>query len=121
MKKIIKKIFLIISAISFNTYNIAYADAGQIYNLASGDTNGLYGTVSYIVGWLFYGILIAAVIAIMIKGIKFIVAAPDGKAEIKKELIPWAIGIVILLAFRTLISIVVNWVSGSGINNINVS
>lgn len=56
----------------------------------------------------------AAVIILMLIGIKFITAAPEGKAQIKEKMVPATIGAIILFAVGTIIKIV----GGYGINNI---
>ena len=48
----------------------------------------------------------AAVIILMILGIKFITAAPEGKAQIKERSVPAVIGAVLLFAIGSIIKIV---------------
>ena len=112
MKKL-KKIFYVMFAIIINIANVVYADATEIYSFRN--DNGVVSAGQTIAGWIFYFVIIAAVIALMIKGIKFIVSSPEGKADIKKEMMPWAIGIIILFAARAIINIVIDLVN----NNIN--
>ena len=47
----------------------------------------------------------------MMIGIKFITAAPDGKAQIKEKLVPTAIGALVLFSVGTIIRIVANWIT----------
>ncbi len=54
----------------------------------------------------------AAVIVLMLKGYKFMKASPEAKAEIKKELISYGIGAILLFATGTIISIVANITNG---------
>lgn len=61
----------------------------------------VFGIVSYIC----YGI---AVIVLLIKGVQFMSAAPEGKAEIKKQMIAVTIGAVIIFSIRTIIIIISN-------------
>lgn len=105
MKNKIIKILSIISATLFSCMNIVYAanDYG-IYNI--NENSGVIGAGKYVAGWILYAGIIICVIVLMIKGIKFITSSPEGKADVKKELIPWFVGIVILLAGR----LVANWV-----------
>lgn len=117
MKNKIIKIVSMSLAIMFNITTIVHADKYGIYS-EIGSGNGVVSAGQYIAGWILYAGIIICVIALMIKGIKFITAAPEGKADVKKSLIPWAIGLVILIAGR----IALNWVidlAQSGINNID--
>ena len=112
MKKFLLKIFSIILFIVFIFINTVYAGVEEIYTF--GD-NRLSNAGSYIAGWLFYAAIIICVIVLMIKGIKFITASPEGKADVKKELIPWFIGIIILFSFR----VTLNWIIDIANKNIN--
>lgn len=60
------------------------------------------GRIYYVVQIFCYA---AAVIILMIKGYKFMKASPEAKAEVKKELVSYAIGAVILFAVGTFIGI----------------
>lgn len=120
MKNKIIKIFSIVSAIMFSIANIVYADQYGIYNVDTTSGKGVIGAGQYIAGWILYAGIIICVIALMIKGIKFITSAPEGKADVKKSLIPWAVGLIILVAGR----VALNWIidltqSEGGINNID--
>ena len=55
----------------------------------------------------------AAVIILIMLGIKFITAAPDGKAQIKERSVPALIGAVLLFAVGGIIGIVVKFASGN--------
>lgn len=112
MKKFLLKLFSIILFIACICINTVYADVSDIYVL--GD-NKLIDAGSYIAGWIFYAAIIICVIVLMIKGIKFITASPEGKADVKKELIPWFIGIILLFSFR----IALQWVANITQDNIN--
>ena len=48
-----------------------------------------------------------AVGMLMFIGIKYVTASPDGKADVKKELIPWSIGVVLLFTLIMFINQVV--------------
>lgn len=118
MKNKIIKILSIILAVMFNVTNIVHADRYGIYNVNTTPGTGIIGAGQYVAGWILYAGIIICVIALMIKGIKFITAAPEGKADVKKSLIPWAIGLVILIAGR----VALNWIidlAQSGLNGID--
>ena len=55
----------------------------------------------------------AAVIILMILGIKFITAAPDGKAQIKERAVPAVAGAILLFAVGGIIGIVSKFASGN--------
>ena len=57
----------------------------------------------------------AAVIILMIVGVKFMIAAPEGKAQIKEKSVPAVIGAVLLFAVGSIIRIVANF----GVANIS--
>ena len=54
-----------------------------------------------------------AVIILLLLGIKFITAAPDGKAQIKEKSVPAVVGAVILFAVGGIIGIVSKFASGN--------
>lgn len=125
MKKFIT-IFFILIAIIFNVNNITYADAitpsditNQIYNTTEINNNEFSNMGAKIAGYIIWVAIIISVIVLMSKGIKFITSAPEGKAEVKKELMPWAIGLIILFSMNVVIRFVVNFAQNN-INNLTV-
>lgn len=62
----------------------------------------VFGVVAYIC----YGV---AIVVLLIKGVQFMSAAPEGKAEIKKQMIAVTIGAVIIFSIRTIIMIISNF------------
>lgn len=113
MKKRVIRIILLVLAIMLAVINVAYAAPNDIYQLNGNEK--LQSAGQYIAGWIKYAVIIAGVIVLMLKGIKFITAAPEGKADAKKELIPWAIGILIVFAFIPFL----NWIIELTQSNIN--
>ena len=119
MKKKIVLVFSIIVMAIFNI-NICYAEdytAGLKNQLYSIGTSGkpLFDTGAYIVGYIVYVAIAISVIVLMIKAIKFITSSPEGKAEVKKELMPWSIGIIILFTMRIALNFIINFAQ----NNVN--
>ena len=57
----------------------------------------------------------------MFKGIKFLISSPEGKADAKKEMIPWAIGVVILFSMNVIINFVAKIANNNLNGNISVS
>lgn len=118
MKKIYEKIVLILSIIIANLTTAVYAaNPSDIYHFSS--SNGITNAGMYIAGWLRYGALVVAVGMLMVKGIKLITSSPEGKAEAKKELMPWAIGAIILFTMNVFINFFVNFAQHN-INNITM-
>lgn len=64
-----------------------------------GGVLGVVQTIGYIV----------AVIVLVWLGIKYIMASPDGKAEIKKQAFAYILGAVLLFAASTLVGVFKNW------------
>ena len=121
MKKIIK-IFLIVLSISFLLINLNYAyagdfnpytyDPGQYANI---DNEVVINYSNKFTGFLTTVAVIVAVIALMILGLKFILASTTGKAEYKQHLVPVMIGLAIVAFIGALVSIFANL--GDEINN----
>lgn len=89
----------------FNIFNFVYAaDPMQIYNVNNNDS--IINAAVIIAGFLKYAALAIAIGMLMVKGIKFVLAAPEGKADIKKQMIPWAIGIFLLFMLTGILNIV---------------
>lgn len=122
MKKSFLKISVIIFTIMFvliNMTNVSYGgnDSTKNNNQAQqrGIRDDLYGSpnttlttaASKIAGVIEYIALAFAVGMLILKGIKFVTSSPDGKADVKKELIPWSIGVVLLFTLIMFINQVV--------------
>lgn len=77
----------------------------EINNVKGGDAvdaiNKVLGVVSIL-------IVSAAIIIIMIKGVSFMQAAPEGKAEIKKEMINIVIGGILIFGINGIVGIIIN-------------
>lgn len=69
--------------------------ASTINNLGN-NLLGIFQTVGYI----------AAVIILVWLGIKYIMASPDGKAEIKKQAFAYILGAVLLFSAATIVTII---------------
>lgn len=91
----------------FLNFNIVFAETDlhtAIYGI--NNNNGVFKAGAIVAGYIKYFAIVIAVIVLMYLGIKFIIAAPEGKAEVKKQLIVAFIGIVILFV----IVAVFNWI-----------
>lgn len=106
MKKVLS-ILLIFITIIFMLSNVVFADpisSMKDYNSGSGNS-----TLSN-VGSKLYGIILivgsaVALITLAVMAIKFMTAAPDEKAEIKKNLIGFVVGVLILICTLTILRI----------------
>ena len=74
-------------------------------NLDTSSVNPIVSTVFAVIQW---GGIIAAVIIAMFIGIKFITSSPEGKAEVKKTLMYYIAGIVLLLAASGIVTLIAN-------------
>ena len=73
-----------------------YETQGYTYRIVGGK---IIGAVQYIC----YG---AAVIILIYKGVQFMMKAPEAKAELKKELVSYTVGAVILFSVGTIIKLI---------------
>lgn len=106
MKKVLS-ILLIFIIMIFMLSNVVLADpisAMQGFNSGSGtSTLSTVGTKLYGI-ILIVGSIVAAII-LVIMAIRFMTAAPDEKAEIKKNLIGFTVGVLILICTLTILGI----------------
>ena len=78
----------------------------EIYNPIN---NPFSSSISDILGIIqAVGVLVAIIMLVYI-GIKFIMTSPEGKADVKKELVPYLIGCILLFAGTALIGIIANF------------
>ena len=77
----------------------------EINNVKGGDAVGAINKVLGVVSIL---IVSAAIIIIMIKGVSFMQAAPEGKAEIKKDMINIVIGGILIFGINGIVGIIIN-------------
>lgn len=61
----------------------------------------VYGVVAYVI----YAV---AVVIVLIKGVKFMTAAPEAKAEIKKEMIAVVIGAFLVFGIQAIGNLIIN-------------
>lgn len=81
-----------------------YDKLKDIYK-GSNTVNDIGGKIIGVAQLICYG---AAVMILLYKGVQFMKQAPEARAEMKKELINYAIGAIILFAIGTLIKIIGN-------------
>lgn len=109
-----KVIFIVILLIILGSIFTSYCYAGgitlpgnmdDIYNSSDNSISDIGGKVLWILQVIFYG---AAVIILMYSGVKYMISAPDAKAEIKKKMIYLAVGAVMLFAAGGIVQIISN-------------
>lgn len=72
------------------------------------DINFIFGKFGKFLGYMQWIGIVVAVAYLMIMGIKFMQGSIEDKAEIKKNMMPWFIGIVIILTITTLLNVIAN-------------
>ena len=77
----------------------------EINNVKGGDA---VDAINKVLGVASILIVSAAIIIIMIKGVSFMQAAPEGKAKIKKDMINIVIGGILIFGINGIIGIIVN-------------
>lgn len=106
-KKIVKiATALIFIATMLCGLNMVFATMDVPSALAPSNMNGLSGIVGnviYIVQYVCYAV---ALIMLLYLGAKYVSAAPDGKAEIKKTAVQYVIGAALVFAAGTIIGII---------------
>ena len=70
--------------------------------------SGMNTMISKIFGVVQYFCIAAAVITVIISGVKYMASAPDQKAEIKKQAIALVIGAAIIFSISTILRIIAN-------------
>ena len=118
MNKTLKIITILLMAILLicsisNSY--VYAATGTQLNpgdlndkIDYGDDQGLANKAGQIMGMIRNISVIAAVIIIMVLGVKFMLGSVEEKAEYKKSFIPLIIGIICVVAATTIASFIFN-------------
>jgi len=95
--------FFIIECLAYNVN--AEVDYKSIYDvkLSDIDSSNIVGKVLGIVQAAGY---VSATIMLVVKGIQYIWSSPEGKAELKKQFIPYFIGMVILVSGGTMAGVI---------------
>lgn len=108
---IVFTIALIVSAIQLSVYSVGTSDAISAMNKMQGsdvkdDTGVLKPMLNSVIGLIQVAGTGVAMIMVTIFGIKYIVAAPNDKADVKKQIAPMVIGAIILFASVNLVALV---------------
>ena len=100
---IIVYIVIVLILVISNYYCICAQDLNEIYNpITSSNNNPLVAPTKVILGI-----------------IKYVTVSPEGKAEIKKQIIMFVIGAILLFSVTTFIDIIYDLTQKSGLNKIN--
>lgn len=111
MKKSIKVIIMLLIVlmfIAFATNSFAAEIKPGDLTPSYGDDGGLASKAGQIMGLIRNISVIAAVIIIMILGVKFMLGSVEEKAEYKKSFMPLIIGIILVVAATTIASFIFN-------------
>ena len=111
MKRIAKicTVLIIIATIATMMSTVFAEGASDVLGKLTGNTDAASAvttTANNIIGIVQVICYAAAVIMLVMLGVKFITASPEGKAEIKKSAIIYVIGAVIVFAAGTLLSVI---------------
>ena len=108
-KKVTKIITaLILIATILGAVNMVFADDISIPNGSNGGYSGtgLDTTTSNIIGIVQFICYAAAVILLVYLGVKWISAAPEGKADIKKSAIIYVVGAALVFAAGAILQVI---------------
>ena len=111
IKKISKIVtVLVIIATILSAVSMVFASDISIPSASNAaiSAGGLQNTVGNVIGIIQFICYAAAVILIVVLGIKFMTAAPDAKAEIKKSAIIYVVGAVLVFAAGVLLNLIKN-------------
>lgn len=86
--------------------NMVFASTISIPSASNVSDAGFNATVSNILGIVTYICYAVAVIMLLMLGIKYITASPEGKAEIKKTAIMYVIGAILVFAASAVLNII---------------
>lgn len=103
---------LVIAMMLVSTLSTVFATgAAGVLNDLKGNTGAATAvtkTANNIIGIVQVICYAAAVIMLVLVGVKFITASPEGKAEIKKSAIQYVIGAIIVFAAGALLGVISN-------------
>ena len=113
MKRIAKilTVLIIIATIATMLSAVFAEGAADVLRQLKGNTGAATAvtkTANNIIGIVQVICYAAAVIMLVLLGVKFITASPEGKAEIKTSAIIYVIGAIIVFAAGTLLSVISN-------------
>ncbi len=105
MSKIVTVLLIVATILS--AFSMVFATV-EIPSAKADAVDTLKNPVGNIIGIVQFICYAAAVIMIVMLGVKFMTASPDGKAEIKKSAIIYVVGAVLVFAAGALLNLVRN-------------
>ena len=112
MKKTMKILAMLLIVIALITFTTNVFAAGEIdpksLTPTYGDDAGLTTKAGQIMGMIRNVSIVAAVIIIMVLGVKFMLGSVEEKAEYKKSFMPLIVGIVLVVSATTIASFIFN-------------
>lgn len=114
MKKTVKIIAILLLAITLVTFSTSVFAFDQINpkdledKITYGDAGTLTSKAGQIMGMIRNVAVIAAVIILMILGVKYMLGSVEEKAEYKKSFIPLIIGIVLVVSATAIATFIFN-------------
>ena len=129
--KVITKIIVALMIVGTLCFSISLLCGAPVFGaddtytqlLKSDDASGYNGSagfknsISRVLGVVKYICYAAAVVMLVMLGVKYLTASPDGKAEIKKTAVQYVIGAVLVFAAGAILNIIQN-VSTTTINDV---
>lgn len=106
MSKIVVALLIIATVLS--SVSMVFADDIVIPSGKNPTNTGLQTTVGNVIGIIQFICYAAAVVLIVVLGIKFMTSAPDAKAEIKKSAVIYVVGAVLVFAAGLLLNLIKN-------------
>jgi len=104
-KKIICFILTIILTALMLGLPVLAGDVKGIYGSKITPDTGLSNIGKPVIAIIRSVAVVCAVVATVVIGIKYVYSAPGEKAEIKKKMMPWAIGLVLIFAAVGLVNL----------------
>lgn len=105
MTKIVVALFAIATVLAA----VSTVFAGiTIPKASSGGVSSINNTVGNVLGIVTFICYAAAVIMLMMLGIKYVTSSPEGKAEVKKSAVIYVIGAVLVFAAGTVLTVIQN-------------
>lgn len=105
-------IVLLVVALVFVATSPVFA-SGFDQNFPVNDSSGASGTISTVIGTIIFICQLVgmgvAIIMLLVIAIKYIAASPNDKAEIKKHLVVYIVGAVLLFAASGLLTLIKTW------------
>lgn len=111
--KIVSVLLIIATVLSAVNMVFGISDLGTMPQPGTGGVTTIQNPVQNVMGIVQYICYAAAVILLVILGVKFMAASPEGKAEIKKSAIIYIVGAILVFAAGVILGIISNLGKGT--------